>query len=356
MRSYGWSSDSQHLFIIANYAGFSSLWRVNQADGRRMKMNIEPYTWITQLSVCMGDKLAFLASASHIPDRVVLWDGSDFKTIARSSGENLTPLAYASPQPVDWQSQDGTTVHGIFYPPCNPDYVAEGLPPAIVHVHGGPTSQAVADYSAERAYFTSRGYAWMEVNYRGSSGYGRSYQHAQRLRWGDVDVEDAVGAARALVQKGLVNDRQLVIHGGSAGGFTVLNTLIHYPGVFKAGICRYGVSNLFALDMDTHKFEAHYTASLVGKLPDAARQYHEWSPVFHAEKIKDAVAIFQGSEDKVVPPQQSEQIVEKLRQQKTPHIYQVYQGEGHGFRKQETIADYLKQMERFIQEHVLFAP
>ena len=356
MRSYGWSSDSQHLFVIANYAGFSSLWRVNLADGRRTQMNIEPYTWITQLSVGKEDQLAFLGSAAHIPDRVVRWNGSEFRTIARSAGENFPRDMFPRPQPIKWQAQNGTLVHGIFYPPCNPDYAGEGLPPAIVYVHGGPTSQAVADYSAERAYFTSRGYAWLEVNYRGSTGYGRGYQHAQRLGWGDVDVEDAAGAAQALVREGLANGRQLVIHGGSAGGYTVLNTLIRYPGVYKAGICRYGVSNLFALDMDTHKFEAHYTASLVGKLPEAAARYHEWSPVFHADKIQDAVAIFQGSDDKVVPPDQSEQIVEKLRQQRTPHLYRVYEGEGHGFRKEETIADFLKQMERFIQEQVLFAP
>ena len=357
MRSYGWAGSSQHLFVIKNYAGFSSLWRVNLAGGTREQIDINPYTWITQLSVSScGDRLAFLASAAQIPDRVVLWDSHGLKVAAHGSAENIPPGMFSQPQPLSWNAQDGTKVHGIYYPPFHKDITGEGLPPTIVNIHGGPTSQASAEYSAETAYFTSRGYAWMEVNYRGSTGYGRSYQHALRRRWGDVDVEDAAGTARALVEAGLANSRQLVIHGGSAGGYTVLNTLIRYPGLFKAGVCRYGVSNLFSLEMDTHKFEAHYNASLVGELPEAARRFYDWSPVFHADTIKDPVAIFQGSKDKVVPPDQSEQIVEKLRQCGIPHIYCLYEGEGHGFRKQETIADYLKQMERFIQVHVLFAP
>ena len=357
MRSYGWGRDSCHLYVIQNVAGYSSLWLVNLPDGARKKVDIYPYTWITQLSVSPAeDRLAFLASAAHIPDRVVLWDRHGLKVAAHTSAENIYPGMFSQPQPISWSAQDGTKVHGIYYPPFHKDFTGEGLPPAIVNIHGGPTSQACADYSSEVAYFTSRGYAWLEVNYRGSTGYGRSYQHAMRQRWGDVDVEDAAGGAHALVEAGLANSRQLVIHGGSAGGYTVLNTLIRYPGLFKAGVSRYGVSNLYNLEMDTHKFEAHYNASLVGELPEAAAKFYDWSPVFHAERIKDPVAIFQGADDKVVPPNQAEQIVEKLRQHGIPHIYRLYEGEGHGFRKQETIADYLIQMERFIKEHVLFAP
>ena len=262
------------IFMLSKIsAGFSSLWMVNLADGARKKIDINPYTWITQLSVSTSeDRLAFLASAAHIPDRVVLWDRNGLKVAAHASAESISPGMFSQPQPISWNAQDGTKVHGIYYPPFHNDFTGEGLPPAIVNIHGGPTSQACADYSSETAYFTSRGYAWLEVNYRGSTGYGRSYQHAMRQRWGDVDVEDAAGAAHALVETGLANGRQLVIHGGSAGGYTVLNTLIRYPGLFKAGVCRYGVSNLFTLEMDTHKFEAHYNASLVGELPEAAQQ------------------------------------------------------------------------------------
>jgi dipeptidyl aminopeptidase/acylaminoacyl peptidase len=193
------------------------------------------------------------------------------------------------------------------------------------------------------------------VNYRGSTGYGRTYQLAQRLKWGLVDREDAAGGAHALVDKGLADPARLVIKGGSAGGYTVLNSLIYSPGLFKAGICLYGVSNLYGLAKDTHKFEQHYNDTMVGFLPEAAGRYHDWSPAFHADKIQDAIAIFQGDSDKVVPPYQSEDIVKVLRQRGIPHIFRLYQGEGHGFRKSENIADYLQQTEQFLQQHVLFA-
>jgi dipeptidyl aminopeptidase/acylaminoacyl peptidase len=247
-------------------------------------------------------------------------------------------------------------VHGLYYPPTNPNFTAAGLPPAIVYIHGGPTSQSTVRCSAERAYFTSRGYGWLEVNYRGSTGYGRTYQDALRQRWGLADVEDAIGGARALADRGLADASRLIISGGSAGGYTVLNALVRHPGVFKAGVCRYGVSNLFSLAMETHKFEARYNDQLIGPLPEAAGRYHEWSPIFHAENIRDALIVFQGDEDKVVPPNQSESIVEALKQRGVPHVYRLYPGEGHGFRKSESIADYLQQTEQFLQQHVLFAP
>jgi len=210
-------------------------------------------------------------------------------------------------------------------------------------------------YSAESAYFTSRGYGYLVVNYRGSSGYGRTYRNALRHRWGEVDVEDAAGGAQALAELGLADPAKLVIEGGSAGGYTVLNALIRYPGRFKAGVCEYGVSNLFTLAMDTHKFELHYLDSMVGLLQKAADRYHAWSPIFHAGAIRDQLAVFQGKDDKVVPPAQSEEIVAALRQGGVPYIYKLYDGEGHGFRKRETIIDYLQETERFLQQYVLFS-
>ncbi|MDZ4159058.1 MAG: prolyl oligopeptidase family serine peptidase, partial [Anaerolineaceae bacterium] len=171
-----------------------------------------------------------------------------------------------------------------------------------------------------------------------------------------VDVEDAASAAQALIDLGLADGNRLVISGGSAGGYTVLNSLIRSPGRFKAGICRFGVSNLFTLGMDTHKFEAHYNDWLVGALPEASQRFHEWSPAFHVDRICDPVAIFQGADDRVVPPSQSEQIVQALIKNGVPHLYRLYEGEGHGFRKSETRADYLTQTERFLRQHVLFCP
>jgi len=325
-------------------------------SGETTKINTGEYTSLRQISVSNKGEIALIASCATIPARVIVGNGKSWRIMARSTAENIPAAYLSSPQAISWQSDEGIRIHGLFYPPANPKFTADGIPPVIVYIHGGPTSQVTAGFSTATAFFTSRGYGWLDVNYRGSTGYGHEYKNMLRGRWGDVDVEDSVSGARALVVQGLANEKQLIIMGGSAGGYTVLNSLIRYPGVFKAGICNYGVSNLFMLDLDTHKFEAHYNASLIGQLPDAADKYHAWSPVYHAHHIRDALAVFQGSEDKVVLPNQSEVIVEKLRHQGVPFLYQLYQGEGHGFRKNETLLDYYQRVERFLIENVLFAP
>ncbi|NMB89938.1 MAG: S9 family peptidase [Chloroflexi bacterium] len=356
VRSYGWSHDSRLLYHVRNYAGRYTLWKTSLESGDSQPVDIAPYTWLGQLAVSpVREELAFIASAPGIPERIVRWDGQDLHTVARSQNEMIPPEMYSLPQEITWNAPDGSPVHGLYYPPQHTHYTSEGLPPAIVYVHGGPTSATNVQFSPEAAYFTSRGYAWLAVNYRGSTGYGHGYEKALYERWGEVDVEDAAGGAKALAQQGLANPGQIVIYGGSAGGYTVLNALIRYPGLFKAGVCLYGVSNLFTLDLDTHKFESHYNEQLVGALPEAAGRYRAWSPVFHADRIRDPLAIFQGSEDRVVPPSQSEEIVALLRQQGTPHIYRLYSGEGHGFRKSETVAAFLKDVEQFLQQQVLFA-
>jgi|AutmiccommuBRH23_1029490.scaffolds.fasta_scaffold00054_105 dipeptidyl aminopeptidase/acylaminoacyl peptidase len=356
IRTYSWDADSQSIYLLQNHAGFGSLWQLNISSGEVHKVDTGAYTWLKQISVSSAGEVALIASSAIIPARIIVGDGKKWRVVARSSAENIPSSFLSSPRAISWPVEDGTSVHGLYYPPANPNFIGAGKPPAIVYIHGGPTSQVTAGYSAATAFFTSRGYGWLDVNYRGSTGYGHSYKNLLRGRWGDVDVEDAIGGARALMEAGFVNENQLVILGGSAGGYTVLNSLISYPGVFKAGICNYGVSNLFMLDMDTHKFEAHYNASLIGKLPEAADKYHAWSPVFHADQIRDALAVFQGTEDKVVLPNQSESIVEKLRHQGVPFIYQLYEGEGHGFRMNATLLDYYQRVERFLVENVLFAP
>ncbi|MDO9086629.1 MAG: S9 family peptidase [Anaerolineaceae bacterium] len=356
LRTYGWSADSRSIYLLQNQSGFGSLWKLDISSKEAKKIDTGEYTWLNQISVSTSGQVALIATSASIPPRIIVGDGMSWRVAARSSAENIPASFLSTPQAISWPAQEGTTIHGLYYPPANPNFFREGKPPAVVYIHGGPTSQVRAGYSATTAFFTSRGYGWLDVNYRGSTGYGHSYKNLLRGRWGDVDVEDAVGGARALIEAGFVNEKQLVILGGSAGGYTVLNSLIRYPGVFKAGICNYGVSNLFMLDMDTHKFEAHYNASLIGKLPEAAEKYHAWSPVFHADKIRDALAVFQGAEDNVVLPNQSEVIVEKLRRQGVPFIYQLYEGEGHGFRKNTTLLDYYQRVERFLIENVLFAP
>jgi len=357
VRSYAWSKDSKHIFNIREFGGTTSLWRTDIESGLSEQLDQGVYTQIKQITRSSdGEKLSFIASAPQIPARVVSLDKKGLKVEAYSQSENIPqdrlPIAIS----ISWESTDNSRVYGLYYPPSGGQYTCAGLPPAIVNIHGGPTSHATTAYKAEIAYFCSRGYAWLEVNYRGSSSYGRSYQNALRQRWGDVDVEDAVSAAKALADQGLADGDKIIIGGGSAGGYTVLNSLIRYPGRFKAGLCRYGVSNNFAMNLDTHKFEKHYNDSLIGVLPEASQRFYDWSAVYHADRIKDALAVFQGTDDKVVPPDQSEQIVNALKRQNIPCLYKLYEGEGHGFRKAETIKDYLETVERFLQLHVLFTP
>ena len=356
IRTYGWSPSSQRIFFVRNERGFASLWKVEIADRQAALLSDGPYTWLTQLAVSPADdRVAMIASSAQIAAQIVSWKDGQFQVERHSASDSLNPQDLPIPQAMTWISQDQEEVHGLYYPPSNAAFTADGLPPAIIYIHGGPTSSVTAGFAGDTAFFTSRGYAVLAVNYRGSTGYGRSYMCALRGRWGDLDVVDAVGGAQALVDRGLADPSRLVIRGGSAGGYTVLNALIRFPGFFKAGLCSYGVSNLFALNMETHKFEERYNDRMVGSLPEAAGKFHDWSPVFHADQIKDPIAVFQGSVDKVVPPNQSEMIVETLRANRVPHIYRLYEGEGHGFRKSETLEAYFKDIDRFLQEHVLFS-
>ncbi len=356
MRAYGWSPDSRLIYFLRYADAQTGLWSVEVESGRQQQIDTAPYTWLRDLSVApVTGEVAFVASAPAVPDRVVRWDGRALHVEARSTGESLSAEFLPTPQQIAWKAPDGTPVYGLYTPPAHPDFTGSGLPPAILHIHGGPTALTPVCFSPEAAYFNSRGYGYLVVNYRGSTGYGRAYRNALRLRWGEADVEDAVGGAHALAELHLADPHKLVIEGGSAGGYTVLNALIRHPGVFKAGVCQYGVSNLFTLAMDTHKFELRYLDSMVGPLPEAAERYHAWSPIFHTAAIRDPLAVFQGKEDKVVPPAQSEEIVAALRQSGVPFIYKLYDGEGHGFRKRETIVNFHEETERFLRQHVLFA-
>jgi dipeptidyl aminopeptidase/acylaminoacyl peptidase len=355
MRLFAWSADSARIFYLKNDQGWRTLWAVEAASGESVSLDFAPYSWISQIAASpVSDQLALIASSSKIPSRVVTLENGQKRIERRSSGESVHPDELPEPHPISWLAPDGTLVHGLYYPPTSARFTSDGLPPAIVNIHGGPTSARVASYNADAAYFATRGYTFLEVNYRGSSGYGREYMLKLREKWGLFDTEDAVGAAGALAAQGLADPKRMIIMGGSSGGYTVLNALIHFPGVFKSGVNLYGVANLFDIIIGTHKFEERYNDSLVGALPEAAERYKAWSPVFHADQIKDPLAVFQGADDKVVPPEHSEQIVAALRANHVPHIYKLYEGEGHGFRKIENIIDFYESLEKFLKQHVVF--
>lgn len=350
-----WAPDSESIYYLETKASATIL---NQVDILSCVINpveLEGYTNLGQPSISAERRVALLSSGPSVSARVISKiDGKSINIHQRSSSEAIPADDLPAPREIQWTATNGDEVYGIYSAPASSKFYADGLPPVIVNIHGGPTSSVTIGYDLEAAFFTSRGYGYLHINYRGSTGYGRKYREALRGKWGDLDVLDAAGGAQALIDQKLGDPNKLVIKGGSAGGYTVLNTLIRYPGLYKAGLCLYGVTNLFTLAMDTHKFEARYTDSLVGPLPEDADKYQAWSPVFHAETIKDPVAIFQGEDDRVVPPSQSEEIVRVLKANRVPHEYHLYPGEGHGFRKAETRRSFYAAVERFLLQYVIY--
>lgn len=359
MSTYAVSADGRFLTAARNQDGWVRLERLELATGRAALVEeLAAYGDIAQVTACpKGDRVAMIASGATIPPRLLEHDFVRGRTriVARASAEATPRTALARCEAIVWPTTNGESAHGLFYAPASDRFVSEGKPPLIVMVHGGPTSQYRAGWNAQAQFFATRGYAVLLVNYRGSTGYGREYMLKLRGNWGVCDVEDAISGARHLAAAGRADAQRTVIMGGSAGGFTVLQAMTQSPEAFAAGICLYGVANQFHLAAETHKFEARYLDSLLGPLPEAAHIYRERSPVYHAHRIKRPVAIFQGDADRVVPRQQSEMIVEALQHSRTPYVYHVYEGEGHGWRKAETIEHFYQSVESFLRQHVLYA-
>ncbi len=358
MRTYGWSGDGTAIFTLENSRGFISLKRlVMQTGAQETVRGLEEYSEHEQISVARDDgAIALIASSSLIPPRVLSVDTDGKVTIHRRRGaENLQPNQLSAAQAISWICDDGGEAHGLYYPPVHKEVMPPGKPPVIVNIHGGPTSQRLSGFASDTQFFTTRGYAVLQVNHRGSTGYGKAYMDMHRGNWGLYDVSDSIAGVNHLASAGLVDACKAVIMGGSAGGFTVLQSLVEHPGFYRAGICSYGVSNQFALLMDTHKFEERYTYWLLGELPEAAETYRSRSPVFHADKIVDPIIVFQGADDAVVPQDQSDSIVASLKRRGVPHEYHLFAGEGHGWRKPETIETYYGKIDRFLLQHVIYA-
>ncbi len=259
--------------------------------------------------------------------------------ILRRSRDDAVDAGYLSmAEPIDFPVEGGNVAHALYYAPTNRDFSAPDgeLPPLIVNVHGGPTSAAVPVLNYSVQFWTSRGFALVDVNYGGSSGYGRAYRERLRGQWGVVDLHDCMAAARHLVAAGRVDGRRLLIHGGSAGGYTALCAAA-FSDAFAAAASYYGIADLVALAKETHKFESHYTDGLLGPWREAADVYRSRSPVRHMDALRTPLIVFQGLEDAIVPPEQSEMMVAALRDNGVPHAYVVYEGEQHGFRKAEHV-------------------
>jgi dipeptidyl aminopeptidase/acylaminoacyl peptidase len=310
-----------------------------------------PYTAFHSPSLrTHGSQVYFPASSPTDPSAVVAFDAdSGEATILRRSAELAVDGGYISTAvPIAFEGADGLTSHGFYYAPKNPDHSAppDELPPLLVAVHGGPTAHVQTSLDLGIQLFTSRGIAVVDLNYGGSTGYGREYRDRLRGRWGEVDVEDSAAAVRYLAERGDVDAARVEITGGSAGGYTTLLALA-VRDEFAAGTSFYGVADLVTFHDETHKFESHYDEYLVGPWPAAIDVYRERSPVNQADSISRPLLLLQGLDDKVVPPAQSEVIVRALEQRGIPHAYIAFDGEGHGFRKAENV-------KRALEAHLSF--
>ncbi len=292
-------------------------------------------TRIVKLSIADGAETVLAESADERPD-------ADVVSVARA---------------ISYPSANGRTAHAFHYAPHNAAFEAPAgeAPPLIVISHGGPTSMATNTLKLAIQFWTSRGFAVLDVNYGGSVGFGRAYRQLLSGQWGVVDVEDCVAGARFLAEQGLADGDRLAIRGGSAGGFTTLAALAFHD-VFKAGASYYGVADLRALDADTHKFESRYTTDLIAPMPQREALYAERSPIHHADRMSCPVIFFQGLDDKVVPPAQSEAMVAAMRARGIPVAYVPFEGEGHGFRKKESLQRALEAELAFYAKVFGFAP
>ena len=283
-----------------------------------------------------GDRLACIAGSPTDAPAVVVIDPADggVQVLRSSEDEALDPGYLSVPEPIEFPTEGGRTAHALYYPPANRDFQgpAGERPPLVVASHGGPTSGVVSDLHVSYQFFTSRGIAVVDVDYGGSTGYGRAYRRRLDGRWGIVDVDDCVAAARYLAGRGDVDPARLAIRGGSAGGYTTLCALT-FRDDFAAGASYYGVADVAALARDTHKFEARYLDRLIGPWPEAEPLYRERSPIHHTDRLSCPVILLQGLEDEVVPPAQAETMAAALDAKGIPHAYLPFPGEQHGLRQ-----------------------
>jgi dipeptidyl aminopeptidase/acylaminoacyl peptidase len=337
MSTYAFESPNR---IVCAYIeqGFSKLAVLDGNTGELEKIE-SPFTRIEGVRAAPGQAV-FIAASPTEATRVVRFDLDNrrFETLRRSSELTIDAEYISAPQAVEFPTEDGLTAHAFFYPPRNRDFIApeNERPPLLVMSHGGPTAATSPTLRLSIQYWTSRGVAVLDVNYGGSTGYGREYRERLSGRWGVVDVDDCVNGARYLTRRGLVDGGRLAITGGSAGGYTTLCALT-FRDAFKAGASHYGVSDLEALEVDTHKFESRYTHKLVAPYPERADLYRERSPIHHTNMLSSPVIFFQGLEDKIVPPNQAEMMVNALRAKGLPVAYITFEGEQHGFRQAANI-------------------
>ncbi|WP_251359299.1 S9 family peptidase [Kangiella sp. TOML190] len=345
--------DKDTILAIGTKQAHQALYQLDLTSGQLRKVSDQWNAFNGQLMV--KDKQAcFIAANAKQAQSLIKLDLSSMQTndlLGKNDKLSLSTIARA--EHVTFATSDNQLAHGFFYAPLNDKYeCSTGLPPLIVMSHGGPTGMTDSGFDLQIQYWTSRGFAVADVNYRGSTGYGRAYRDSLKGNWGVYDVDDCIAMADYLAQQGLVDGKRLAIRGGSAGGFTTLCALTFHDR-FQVGMSRYGVADLLSLAKDSHKFEIRYLDSVVGPLPEAKQIYLERSPSEHTERLSCPILILQGLEDKVVPPSQSEAMVTALKANGLDYQYIEFAGEGHGFRKPETIIQAFEAELDFYRKYLL---
>jgi dipeptidyl aminopeptidase/acylaminoacyl peptidase len=335
--TYGFASPA---LIVCTYTKGGS-WYVATIDTESGALFTVPTPWtdVDYLRVGPG-YVAFQAGSPLHPTAVLRHDlaSNDTVPLRRSSEIELDRHGFSIPGAVEFPTGGGLTAHGFFYAPKNVEYAAPDgeLPPLVVLSHGGPTGQTSTSLSLQLQYWTSRGFAVLDVNYGGSTGYGRPYRQRLNDRWGIVDVDDCVNGARYLASEGLVDGNRLAIRGWSASGYTTLAALT-FRDVFKAGASHFGISDLEAMAKETHKFESRYLDRLIAPLATGHDVYQERSPINFVDRLSCPLILFQGLEDKVVPPNQAQMMYDAVKAKGFPVALVMFEGEQHGFRRAANI-------------------
>lgn len=335
--SYAFVADGR-ILAVARSDGRDALLIIDP-DGRVTRPPT-PFSELAGLRV-EGRTAVAVAAGPHDAAAVVVLStttGRPTGVLARALPTPLDPGLLPHAEPIEFPTGDGDTARALYFAPTNAAFRGPDgeLPPLIVDVHGGPTSCASSSLSVDRAFFTSRGIAFVDVDYRGSTGYGRAYRDALKGRCGIVDVEDSIAAARFLAQRGSIDPRRMVIRGASAGGYTTLAALTFRPEVFGAGISHFGIADLELIHLDGHKFESRYDEGLLAPWPEGRSVFRERSPIHVLHEIRVPMLIFQGLDDRVVPPSQVDAMEAALHDRHVPHAIMLFEGEGHGFRRAET--------------------
>ena len=358
--SYAFLGDGR-IACIYSAEGVQHVGLLDAESGELIDLDL-PYSAIGYPEIAAeGDRIVFIAGGPTTPDQVVSLDftSRSIDVLRESDTLPIDTASVSTPIPIEFPTEGGLTAHALHHPPANADFVGPDgeRPPLIVMSHGGPTSATTALYDSEIQYWTTRGFAVVDVNYGGSTGYGRAYRLRLNGNWGVVDTMDCINAARFLVGRGEADGERLLITGGSAGGYTTLCALTFHD-VFAAGASYYGIADLepFAKPGGTHKFESRYEHTLIGPYPEAADVYRARSPINAVDRISCPMIILQGAEDEVVPPAQAEIMVEALRANGLPYAYLLFEGEQHGFRKAETIVRAIEAELSFYAQILGFTP